>query len=576
MRFADDDITNGNGDTLTYSLTLQGFAAAVTDLGTQGAVHVRLEADQPGAGGNAIQLIVSKSDHGDSSGPAVSVSGSKISVDINTNALNPTTAQQLVNAINADAAAGALVTASIARGVVTQSLATTDPGDYSPVTLATSLPVAAQLAGSLLTLDYLPDQNGRVVLVMTASDQTLTQVSDTVTITINAVNDRPSFVTATNYIVVAEDAGLRTFDDWATSLQQGPVTAVDEAIQSLQFHLSVLNTGTLQAADFTILPTIDAATGQLRFQVAGNTTGIAYVQVTLQDDGGTALGGVDTSLPTTLTIAVGAYNDPPVLTVQSTFQTMNEDATLVFAPGNGNAISVFDLDAAQAPVELRLSVGQGTLTLGAIPPELIFQPGGGDGTGDASMTFRGPQDKINTALNGLQYRPAADYNGADTLAVTVNDLGNVGIGPAPDVSRTINITVRPVNDDPTVTVPATSYQVFEDTNLALPGMVVGDAKDAALCTGHAASHPDRDLRHDLRQHQCQRRRGLGRRAQQRHQFGLPDGNADGHQCDPGQRHRHRLPRAAELQQLQHQPESRCRRDAGGDRQRPGERGFRRR
>ena len=114
--FADDDVTNGNGDFLTYSVTLQGFASAVTDLGTQGAVHVRLEANQPGAAGNAIQLVVTKSDHGDNSGPAVTVSGSTINVDINTNASNPTTAQQLVDAINGDAAAGALVTASIARG----------------------------------------------------------------------------------------------------------------------------------------------------------------------------------------------------------------------------------------------------------------------------------------------------------------------------------------------------------------------------------------------------------------------------------------------------------------------------
>jgi len=64
------------------------------------------------------------------------------------------------------------------------------------------------------------------------------------------------------------------------------------------------------------------------------------------------------------------------------------------------------------------------------------------------MSFRGTQAAINTALSGLQYSPRADFNGADSLTVTVNDLGNSGSGPAPDVSRVINITVRPVNDDP--------------------------------------------------------------------------------------------------------------------------------
>ena len=87
------------------------------------------------------------------------------------------------------------------------------------------------------------------------------------------------------------------------------------------------------------------------------------------------------------------------------------------------------------------------------------------------MTFRGSQAAVNTALSGLQYLPRADYNGADRLAVTVNDLGNYGYDPANpavwsagvDVSRTINITVRPVNDAPTVTVPVTVLRRFTKT-----------------------------------------------------------------------------------------------------------------
>ena len=65
------------------------------------------------------------------------------------------------------------------------------------------------MAGSQLTLDYLPDQNGRVVLVMTAADQTLTEVSDTVTITVDAVNDAPTFQPGASPITVNEDAGVQ-------------------------------------------------------------------------------------------------------------------------------------------------------------------------------------------------------------------------------------------------------------------------------------------------------------------------------------------------------------------------------
>ena len=104
-----------------------------------------------------------------------------------------------------------------------------------------------------------------------------------------------------------------------------------------------------------------------------------------------------------------------------------------------------------------------------------------------AVALGGSQAAVNAAMAGLQYLPRTDYNGADRLVVTVNDLGNHGYDPANpavwstgvNVTQTVSITVRPVNDAPTVTVPNTFYQVFEDSNLSIPGIVVGDAKDAA-------------------------------------------------------------------------------------------------
>ena len=234
----------------------------------------------------------------------------------------------------------------------------------------------------------------------------------------------------------------------------GPATATDEAIQALDFLVTVLNTGTLPAAQFTTLPAIDPVTGTLTFQVAPNVNGEAHVSVALHDDGGTALGGVDTSVPQTLTITVRPINDPPVLTVQSTFQSTDEDTPLVFSSAGSNGISVSDPDVAEAAVEefrVTLSVLQGALTLGTTAG-LISSQRQWHGR---SITFSGSQAAVNAALTGLQYLPRADYNGADRLIVTVNDLGNHGYDPANpavwsagvDVSRTVNITVRPVNDD---------------------------------------------------------------------------------------------------------------------------------
>ncbi len=45
----------------------------------------------------------------------------------------------------------------------------------------------------------------------------------------------------------------------------------------------------------------------------------------------------------------------------------------------------------------------------------------GDGTTDATMTIRGTAANINTALNGLTYNTAANYNGTATLTIATED-----------------------------------------------------------------------------------------------------------------------------------------------------------
>ncbi len=85
------------------------------------------------------------------------------------------------------------------------------------------------------------------------------------------------------------------------------------------------------------------------------------------------------------------------------------------------------------------------------PRELVFSAG--DGIDDATMTFTAPLELVNDALNGMVYTPARDFDGTARLTVAVNDLGNSG-GAARTASRSMNVTVTPVNDAPTITVPA--------------------------------------------------------------------------------------------------------------------------
>ena len=82
---------------------------------------------------------------------------------------------------------------------------------------------------------------------------------------------------------------------WATNVSAGPAA---ESSQQLTFALSGLSNPGL----FSVPPALDPS-GRLRFEPAG-TTGTSAVTVVLRDDGGTDIGGLDTSAPVSLRIEV--------------------------------------------------------------------------------------------------------------------------------------------------------------------------------------------------------------------------------------------------------------------------------
>ena len=103
-------------------------------------------------------------------------------------------------------------------------------------------------------------------------------------------------------------------------------------------------------------------------------------------------------------------------------QTVVEDTPLIFSTGNGNAISVTDVDAGTSPMRITLTATNGTLTLSGTAG-LTFTTG--NGSADATMVFTGTLLDINTALSGLVH-PTANYNGAASLQIISNDQGNTG------------------------------------------------------------------------------------------------------------------------------------------------------
>jgi hypothetical protein len=258
------------------------------------------------------------------------------------------------------------------------------------------------------------------------------------------------------------------------------------------------------------LADVNAALDGLAFKPSGIYNGPATIQITTNDQGNSGSGGAlsDTD---TVNVSIGAVNDPPVNSVPPA-QQFDEDTTLIFSPGSGNAISVSDLDVDEGTGLLRvtLTATHGRLTLGQLAG-LTFSAG--DGTSDVTMTFSGTTAAINAALDGLGFAPDANYNGPATLTITTNDLGNFGMGGALSDTDVVNLTIDPVNDAPTSSVPGAQV-TNEDTNLVFTagngnGISVDDIDagsgdlQVTLSVTHGtltAGQPDRlDLRRGRRQ-----------------------------------------------------------------------------
>ena len=92
--------------------------------------------------------------------------------------------------------------------------------------------------------------------------------------------------------------------------------------------------------------------------------------------------------------------------------------TLVFSLATGNQIAVQDVGAGTAPIEVTLSANFGQITLAGV--QNLTQV---TGNGTSSIAMRGSLGAVNTAMNGMQFRPAAP---SATLQVTVNNLGTGG------------------------------------------------------------------------------------------------------------------------------------------------------
>lgn len=245
------------------------------------------------------------------------------------------------------------------------------------------------------------------------------------TITVNPVNDAPTFTKGADQSV-AEDSGGHNVSNWATNISTGPAN-------ESQFASFVVTNNTNPSL-FTNVSV--GGTGLLSFFPATNANGFADITIVAKDGGGTANGGVDTSAPQTFRITVTAVNDAPVNNLPF-FASTNQQTPLEFSAANSTGISVTDVDAGNNPISVSLSVTNGTLAMISIGT-LTFS---GDLNDHTKLIFSGTLAAVNAGLSGLTYIPNDGFSGTETFQIVSNDNGHSGAGGPKSTSTSFAIQV---------------------------------------------------------------------------------------------------------------------------------------
>ncbi len=305
---------------------------------------------------------------------------------------------------------------------------------------ALSFTPAANAFGTATITVTLSDDGG------TANGGVDTSQPETFTITVTGINDQPSF-TASNPPAVSEDAGVQTLPGWATFNPGNP----QESAQTVsQYSVSNVTNAVL----FSVQPTVDPS-GNLSYTPAAGASGVSAFDVQVQDNGGTANGGIDTSAAQTFSITVTAVNDAPSFTAGPN-QTVNEDAGAQTVSSWATAISAGPAD----------EVGQ-TLTFNV--------------TNNNNALFSA-QPTVS-ATGALTYTPAANAFGTATITVTLSDDGGTANGgidtSAPQI---FTLTVNGINDEPSFTAsnpPAVSEDAGAQTRLGWATFNPGNPQESA-------------------------------------------------------------------------------------------------
>jgi len=185
----------------------------------------------------------------------------------------------------------------------------------------------------------------------------------------------------------------------------------------------------------------------------------ASVQIdwTFDDGGNTVQSQGGAAEQATGSTTVNIQNTPDLLIAAPTDVTSDEDTAIIYS--GVNRIKVDDGVVADAPVQVALSVANGTLVLASMNGIVLSE--GADAS--RSMVIEGLESDVNTALNGLIFYPDAHYTGSDSLYISLGiaadlvgdytfDAGTINDSKVSDQSAgttqdgTLNANTTVIND----------------------------------------------------------------------------------------------------------------------------------
>jgi hypothetical protein len=281
-----------------------------------------------------------------------------------------------------------------------------------------------------LAISPAANANGSATITVSANDG-LSTATRSFALTVNAVNDAPSFVIANTLITVTEDAPTTAISNFVTAISRGPI---NETNQTISF---VVKAST--PALFATAPSINSL-GTLSFKPALNASGTTLVSVHAQDNGGIANGGKNVSSTNTFQIAVTPVNDLPLFSGVAS-KTINEDASTNITVG------VNDVDG--TIVNLTVSSSNEAL----LP----------------TSSLRPIQNGTNLSIT---LAPLPNANGSATL--TLNATDNQGAR----TTKTFSVTVRAVNDAPSFTKGPDQIIAMNAGAQSVPGWALPISKGA--------------------------------------------------------------------------------------------------